>query len=193
MVAGAPSRFAVPQATDSTVSYTHVLLGAGMFVSGPGELSRFTFQALVDGISALDIVSDPHCTFYDDGLCVNDDTTQVRPRTVTLEGAVVVTGGLPVDAPALGGVGSGLRFLPNPAREAGEFQFDIRRRGAARLAIVDVAGRLVKEWQWVADAGTARRRWGGVDAAGTPLSAGVYFARLEDQEGARNLRIVLLR
>ena len=193
MVAGAPSRFATPAITDSVVTYTHVLLGAGLVVNGPGELSRFTFEALSDGISALEVVSDPHCTFYDGGLCVNGDSTQAFPRAVTLEGAFAVTGAPPVGAPALGSAPTGLRFLPNPTGGEGELLFDVRRAGSARILLVDVAGRLVRETRFVATAGPARWRWNGSDATGAPVPAGVYFARLEDGAGARNTRIVLLR
>ena len=191
MVAGAPSRFHPYSLNGSVVSYTHVLLGAGLFVNGPGELSRFTFEALGDGISALDIVSDPHCTFFDAGLCVNDDATQVFPRTVTLEGAFAVTGNPDTDAPALGSAATGLRFLPNPTRGAGELLFDIRRPGSARLAIVDVTGRLVQERRWMAAVtGPERWSWDGRNAAGRTVAAGVYFVRVEDAAGARQLRVV---
>lgn len=190
MVDGAPFRWAVPTSSDSTVTYDHVLIGAGMYVSGPGELSRFTFRALADGVSAIDITSDPHCTFYDNGLCVNDDPGQAFPRTVSLDGAVAVTGSPPLSAPPTGDA-VGLSFRPNPTRGGGELVFEIRRPGAARVVLVDVAGRRVRErvWSDVA-AGRTVWAWDGRDAAGVPVPAGVYFARIEDGTGARHTRLV---
>jgi hypothetical protein len=194
MVAGAPSRFKVTETTDSTVTYTHVLLGAGLFVSGPGELSRFTFLPLDAEVSSLDVISDPHCTFYDGGLCVNDDEGQALPRTVTLEGAVVApagaSGAVEADVPS----SSGLRFVPNPwSRSAGsgELLVDVRREGPIEVRVSDVAGRCVTETGGAGVArGMYRWRWDGVGRRGGDLAAGVYFVRVEDALGARSLRVV---
>lgn len=193
MIGGAPFRWTVPTSTDSTVTYDHVLMGAGTYVSGPGELSRFTFRALADGVSAIDITTDPDCTFYDNGLCVNDNPGQAFPRTVTLEGAVAVTGSPPLPAPPTGGA-VGLSFRPNPTRGGGELQFDrASSGGAARLVIVDVAGRLVRERRWPASpAGSVSWVWDGRDASGAPVPAGVYFARVEEGPRVRFTRIVRL-
>jgi hypothetical protein len=195
MLDGAPSRFAFPEAGDSTITYTHILLGNGLFVSGPGELSRFTFRALSPGVSPLDIVSDPHCTFFDDGLCVNDDSGQALPRTVTLSDAVVVIGGAPVGAPDVDArERRTLLFRPNPARGAGEFVFTARRAGPTRLIVVDVAGHAVLSQLWDdLPPGPSRIGWTGRDAQGSRVPAGVYFARLEDEEGVRTTRVVVLR
>lgn len=192
---GAPSRFAFPESGDSTITYTHILLGNGLFVDGPGELSRFTFRALSPGISPLDIVSDPHCTFFDDGLCVNDDSTQALPRTVMLRSAVVVVGSGPVDAPDVGAGGArSLLFRPNPARGEGEFVFAVRAAGPTRLIVVDVAGHAVLSQLWdELPPGPSRIGWSGRDAQGSPVPAGVYFARLEDAQGVRTARVVVLR
>ncbi len=193
MIGGAPFRWTVPTSTDSTVTYDHVLMGAGLYVSGPGELSRFTFRALADGVSALAITSDPHCTFYDNGLCVNDDPGQAFPRTVTLEGAVAVTGSPPLSAPPTGDA-AGLSFRPNPTRAGGELRFDrATPGGAARVVIVDVAGRRVRERAWPAGPpGSAAWVWDGRDASGAPVPAGVYFARVQDGSRTRLARIVRL-
>ena len=195
MLGGAPSRFAFPETGDSTVTYTHILLGNGLFVDGPGELSRFTFRALSPGVSPLDIVSDPHCTFFDDGLCVNDDSTQALPRTVTLRSAVVVVGSAPVDAPTVGaGEARLLLFRPNPARGEGEFVFTARAAGPTRLTVVDVAGHAILSQLWdELPRGPSRFGWAGRDAQGSRVPAGVYFARLEDAQGVRTARVVVLR
>ena len=195
MEQGAPSRYVASVIAESTVTYTHILLGNGLFVSGPGELSRYTFRALSPGASTVDIVSSPHCTFFDDGLCVNDDSTQAFPRSVTLTDAMVVVGGGPVDAPAVGANDdSSLHFQPNPTRGAGEFAFSARGAGPARLVVVDVTGRsiLTKQWDEL-PVGPARFAWTGDDERGRRVPAGIYFARLEDAEGVRSARLTLLR
>ena len=76
-----PNRFTNLASTDSTVTYTHVVLCGGLSLDGPGELSRYTFEGLAVGVSPADIVSDVSCTFFDAGKCVGPDHP-TRPRDV---------------------------------------------------------------------------------------------------------------
>lgn len=78
----------VDSAAEGTVTYTHVLLCAGTAADGPGELSRFTFRAIDLGYASVALTSDPACTFFDAGLCVNPDHP-TDPREVSLVGGEI--------------------------------------------------------------------------------------------------------
>ena len=195
MTEASPNRFTFPTETDSTITYAHVILAAGVSVSGPGELSRYRFRSLVEGTSLLEIVSDPACTFLDAGICVNADSAQALPREVTMEdGVVIVTDG--ATASPEFGVGPEIRFElhPNPTRAGGDFRFSVVRGGTVRIDVFDVTGRSVyRGAPREVEAGTARVVWSGRGGDGAPLAPGVYFARLSEAAGTRTTRFVVLR
>jgi hypothetical protein len=84
--------------------------------------------------------------------------------------------------------------FPNPFRDATTLRFDLPARGPVHLAIHDVSGRLVSELRsGTADAGRHSVTWTGTDARGTPVAAGVYFARVTAGAESRVLKIVRLR
>jgi serine protease len=72
---------------------------------------------------------------------------------------------------------------PNPVRAGSEIRFHIPQSGAARVAIFDPAGRLVRT--------TAGKSWDGRDALGREVAPGVYFVRLDGR--GETTRIVLTR
>ena len=102
-----------------------------------------------------------------------------------------------VDVPAGGADPLGLRLgpvTPSPARGAASVRFDLPRPGPVRLGLYDVRGRLVRTLvDGMHVAGTHLVRWDGLDRAGQPAAAGIYFLRLEAAGGTRNGRIALLR
>jgi hypothetical protein len=106
-------------------------------------------------------------------------------------------------------VGSGLAYVttdgelalrlsharPNPTTGVAWFDFDIPAHiGPVSLGIYNVAGRLVRR---MADGAVERGRhtceWDGRDESGSPVSPGVYFARLEVGERSAVRRMVVLR
>jgi hypothetical protein len=103
------------------------------------------------------------------------------------------------DPGTAGGGASPLRFAlhpnrPNPFRGRTTLHYDLPAAGPVRLAIYDVAGRLVTTLRdGPAPAGEHRNSWDGRDDRGAPAAAGVYFARVTAGPGDRILKIVLLR
>lgn len=186
--------FPLASSTDSTVTYFITLLCAGVSLDGPGVVGRFSFRALADGISPIDIVSDPDHSFYDGGLDINP-THPTYPRQVTFTNAVIAVGPDPTDGPVTPAAPPGaLRIRPNPARGGTELFFDLRGAGETRLEIVDVTGRRVFARQWsAATEGPHREAWSGRDGAGQPLPAGLYFVRLRDGRGVRSGKLTLVR
>ncbi|MBI3540496.1 MAG: hypothetical protein HY076_09510, partial [Candidatus Eisenbacteria bacterium] len=100
-----------------------------------------------------------------------------------------VTGVTP-DAPAA----HALFAAPAVFRAATEFEFALATPGAVRLAIYDIAGREVRRlMDGTRDAGAARVAWDGRDAAGAPVPAGMYLARLEAAGRVERARVIRLR
>jgi flagellar hook assembly protein FlgD len=71
--------------------------------------------------------------------------------------------------------------------------FALAREGAARLAVYDAGGRMVRLlFDGSAIAGSHRALWDGRDEGGRPLPTGIYFTRLSlpgRELSARVLRI----
>jgi hypothetical protein len=83
---------------------------------------------------------------------------------------------------------------PNPFAGATTLRFALPSEGAIRLELLDVTGRVVRR---IADgpmsAGTHTLDWNGADAAGRPVPAGIYWARLRAQGEERTQKVTVLR
>jgi hypothetical protein len=70
--------------------------------------------------------------------------------------------------------------MPNPFRQSAVLAFSIARGGPVELAVYSVDGRRVRTLVHESrEPGEYRATWDGRDAGGNPISAGVYYARLE--------------
>jgi hypothetical protein len=84
---------------------------------------------------------------------------------------------------------------PSPVRSAAVLSFATSRPGALRVEVIDLAGRRV---QRVADEidsppGMHVLKISGIGDDGRRMSPGVYFYRIEAEEGARTGRFVMLK
>ncbi len=196
MTGACGTTFAYLDSTTGEFTYSHSLLCADTSLDGPGELCLLGFRGLADGIAPLTILSDPNCTFFDAGICINPSHSTF-PREVTLETAVLVVGDVPVEVDPFGpsrGVGAELRFGPNPTRGGGAFRLGLPSGGAWRLEVFDAAGRRIETRHGMSgSAGTEVVPWIGSRSAGALLSGGVYFARLTTPTGQAATRVVLVR
>lgn len=90
--------------------------------------------------------------------------------------------------------GPHLACAPNPFNPRTTLSFSLAAGGPVRLAIHDVAGRLVRELATGAlPAGLHEAAWDGCDDLGLPLASGVYLARLQVGASVGVARLVLLR
>jgi hypothetical protein len=86
------------------------------------------------------------------------------------------------------------RVGPVPSGGNTSLAFDLPSAGPARIAVYDVAGRLVRSVvSEPRPAGRHMARWDGRTREGGPAPAGVYFARLERGGETLTRRIVLVR
>lgn len=104
--------------------------------------------------------------------------------------ASTATGVTPLPASS----GLALRVQPNPFGARTTVSFDLPRATAARVAVYDTAGRLVRDLAAGArPAGRNDVSWDGRDAAGRAVAAGVYLVRLSTHEGSQERKVVLVR
>jgi PKD repeat protein len=83
---------------------------------------------------------------------------------------------------------------PNPFQQETMIHFGLPSTGPVHLGIFDIQGRRVATIvNGPLHAGWHAVRWNGIDLHGAPVSAGVYFARLDAEREARVKRIVLTR
>jgi hypothetical protein len=87
-----------------------------------------------------------------------------------------------------------LHAAPNPFRAATRVAFDLAREEPVEVAIVDVAGRVVRRLlRGVRSAGSHDVSWDGRDEAGRPVAAGVYLAVVRAGDRTRSAPLVRLR
>ena len=83
---------------------------------------------------------------------------------------------------------------PNPFSPSTTIRYSLPARSHVRLGIYDVAGREVSVIQdGVQSVGPHEVRWDGADRGGRPLSAGVYFVRLDAGGETRTSKMMLVR
>jgi hypothetical protein len=84
---------------------------------------------------------------------------------------------------------------PNPFRNTTAITFTIPSTDHVRLAVYDVAGRLVRRHvdERRMPAGTHERDWNGFDESGRPAAPGVYYYRLQTSSDSASRKMLLLR
>ncbi len=79
---------------------------------------------------------------------------------------------------------------PNPFTDVTDIRFTTAGDGNATVRILDVTGRLVRDWDVECVLGMNRIHWDGRNQAGEPLPSGVYFGILESN-GERHMNKML--
>jgi len=147
-----------------------VVLGDGAGLEGTGELMRVTLSEFIALDAATIVARD-----------VDNDPLSVQ---------VSVTTAVPPDASTL----VLAQNAPNPFNPATVIRFVLPAAGRARLAVLDLRGRLVAE---LLDddlpAGEHAATWRGRDDSGADVASGVYLYRLETAAGRQTRRLTLLR
>ncbi len=127
-----------------------------------------------------------------------DNVFQPRTRWMALAPAVSSMVAFKTGDAALSAAGAAvlsrpqLAIRPNPMRATASISFTLAAAGAARVSIVDVAGReiaLVDES--ARGAGTHTVAWDGV-TNGLPAPAGIYFARVATDAGVLSEKLIRL-
>jgi hypothetical protein len=171
-------------APDSThVEIGHVLLCAGVSVSGPGTVYRLRFTAKhVQTTTSVQFETTPQ--FYDQGLFVGPVTSS--------DATVTIGTGTGVDVPTE--VPRPLVAYPNPFNPRTQLSFVMPRAGSLELTIYTAAGRRVRTLaRGVVPAGPVTWSWDGRDDRGRALASGVFHARLTLGHASHCIPLTLLR
>ena len=108
-------------------------------------------------------------------------------------GGLAVTGVEDGDVPTLPAVFRLHAAGPNPFVDRTRVAFELPRTAMTRVALYDVAGRLVRV---LADeplaAGAHQRAWDRRDQSGRPVSSGVYFLRIDAGPDQGRQKLVVL-
>jgi flagellar hook assembly protein FlgD len=84
--------------------------------------------------------------------------------------------------------------MPNPFNPYTRIDFELDRARPVRLAVYDLAGRLVRRLvDRTLEAGRHNTVWDGRDQRGLRVASGVYFYRLESGDLLRTRKMVLLK
>ena len=195
MLEKCPNWFNHLETTESTVTYSLIILCSLISVDGPGRLCTLRFSADAAGISPVSIISNPDRSFYDAGLYVCPDHPTYPRQVIFHDGAIVV-----IDPTAdCEDVGTGLTHnatsvRPNPTDGIARIAFDLPEPVTIRLALYDATGRIVRT---LVDGhqtqGSHTIDWDGKDEAGRSLPNGVYFCRISTALFQSQSRIVLLQ
>jgi predicted outer membrane repeat protein len=86
------------------------------------------------------------------------------------------------------------RSVPNPFNPSTEIRFELQSQGAAKLAIYDLSGRLVRTLvDETLAAGPHSVTWNGRDSAGRAMPSGSYLMRLETVTGMETMKMTLVQ
>ena len=117
-----------------------------------------------------------------------DDTGAVRDELTIVKGAATAA---PLAASA---TTLAIHVAPSPFVRSTEIRFQLPETAAARVRVLDPAGRVVRELaRRELDAGEHRLSWDGRDRSGRAVAAGVYFVTLEQGGARRAAKVVLAR
>ncbi|MBK9777161.1 MAG: T9SS type A sorting domain-containing protein [bacterium] len=169
----------LPVAVPDLAGYRLYRGATAAFVPGPGNL-----VAAQADTGYVDATAGAH--YYK--LCAEDIHGNQGPFAVL---APQYTSGVDGRLP---GVAVLSQNAPNPFNPRTTIRFTLPGDGVARLAIYDLAGRLVRTL--VAGslaAGEHEAVWDGCDDAGRAQASGSYLARLEAGSGVRTVRMALVR
>ncbi len=160
-----------------------VLMGAGLFVMGPGELYTWDFEGLSAGMTPITTVSVFVATT--DGSWFENVT--LPGTTITVHDPLSSVGDLPVS-------GHTLNLQPNPFNPRTEVRFELEHDSWTRLAVFDMRGRQIAILQeGMSYAGPVVCAWDGRDASGQDVPSGVYFFMLESDKVLARTKGVLLK
>lgn len=140
---------------------------------------------------ALDVQGNVYVTGYSCGAGTKDDVatikyTQLAPTSVPDQGPTH-----PVEGVVAGFVLLGVE--PNPTFGAVGIRYHADNDAMGELAVLDIAGRLVRTEAVVVTKGDGRLRWDGRDADGTKAAAGTYILRVRMGDTEHSSRATVLQ
>jgi len=176
----------------STASLSWTPIAGTIYTAGENLGGGVVVVAETAGTS-LDDSGLPSCTrFHYRAFAFDRNRNYSSPSS-----ASSLTTGTCTAVPLGGGVPSAVRLhgaRPNPFNATTRIRFDLPTSGSARLAIYDLAGRLVRVLLDEAlPAGAYEETWDGRGNGGEEAASGIYFAELRSGSTTETVRLHLIR
>jgi len=151
-----------------------VIMGAGEYLTGPGEVLFWNIEGAAPGISPIISVE---ALIYDESAPPN-----LIPDVV-MDNAVVIVEGVLSSAQDYPRTFSQLTVAPNPFNPRTRISFDIPAETRARLTVFDMRGRQIAILlDGSVPSGTLTRDWNGTDDLGRSQPGGIYLFQLQTPE-----------
>jgi len=159
-----------------------IVMGSGLSVQGYGELFRWEFEGLTEGVSPITAVS----------VDLSDVSGTWYPEVV-LDPTTITVGSPPSHVPGAGALlDAGL--APNPFNPGTVVAGELAAEATLRLTVLDARGREVAVvHDGPRPAGPFSFAWHGRDRQGRPAPGGIYLFRLEADGVVQQLKGVLLK
>lgn len=150
-----------------------VIIGAGDWTVGPGELFSWTIQGLTPGISGLISVT---VVLLPPGGGEYAEVELPMTEVIVLD---------PAEVPTLMAGEPALQLYPNPFNPRVQVDFILGEQMNGLLEVYDMRGRRVTTlWQGMARQ-AEQTAWDGSDAQGRAMPSGVYTFALQGADGSR--------
>lgn len=162
-----------------------IVMGAGEFVTGPGELLHWNVKALANGTCPVQTVE---AKIYDEQSPPNLlNEVSLDNTSIIIQDALSAA----QDTPAAPGP---LTLFPNPFNPRVQVGFELADSATAQLAVHDARGRRVTVLhQGPLASGRQVFHWDGRDSAGHLMPAGVYVFQLDTGREVRLGKAVLAK
>ncbi len=154
-----------------------VTMGPTCYVTGPGELYRWDFTGLTNGI----------CHVQVDSVVLYDPNADII-EGVTLSGTTIHVGVVScVDPPPVQQLT--LALAPNPFNPRTTISFGGRPDESARVEVFDLRGRLLATlWKGMLGSEPGAVQWDGTDRQGRAAPGGLYLFRIFGQGNRQTIR-----
>ncbi len=150
-----------------------IIMGAGEYITGPGELLYWDVEGFAEGVSPVVTIE---AILYDEASPPN------LIADVTLGDGLIIVGD-PLSAVTVTPVAvSQLQIAPNPFNPLTQISFTLEKDTHAHMAVFDARGRRITVLHdGQVQAGPFVVDWNGTDDAGRIQPGGIYFFMLETE------------
>lgn len=163
-----------------------VVMDAGAYITGPGELLYWDIEGLAEGVCPVQVTE---VRLFDELQPPN-----IIPDVILSDAVIIVGDPLASSVNDLPGAGVRLQVSPNPFNPRTRISFDVDRDTRARLSVYDLRGRqILNLLDEPVQAGSLSVDWNGTDDLGHMQPGGVYIFQLETNLGIARTKGILVK
>ncbi len=163
-----------------------VVMDAGEYITGPGELLYWDIEGLAAGICPVHVVE---VRLFDE-----QQPPNIIPDVYLSDAIIMVGDPLSSALDELPGAGYQLQISPNPFNPRTRISFDVDQEARARLSVFDLRGRQIMNlFDGPVQAGTLSVDWNGTDDLGRLQPGGTYIFQLETNTGTIRAKGILVK